>query len=656
MIGRSLRDYVRIARHRALIILLVTIVVVAAVMAITFAQQKKYTAATRFTISQTAVANVGGKTPQAQLDAQLAVLRGAPMQDAVRTQLGFYAPTEVSVEGNSGVVRVETTSPDPAKAAAVAGAYPQLYPTVRAKTAADNYAAQAPALQQQLDQFDTDIADVEAQRTQVHNDSLNQQNDLLERQREIQLLQDKLFKQGGDPASQTNIGYETELTTIRQQLLALQADLDSKDRDFDNTVRPKQALRDQVSQQLDAASLDSAVAQSTKLDVLTAAAKPSSPSSPKPVQNGVLALIGGLILGLVIALFVDYFRDTVDTVDELEGVARPLETLAVIPRYREPGSRVITASEVFAPASAAYHLLRTSIGVEPRGGKGVVIQITSPDPQAGKTTTAVNLAAAFSMAGNRVVIVDADMRRPRVHEMLEVDTDVGLASVLTGDGTGLGRVVVPVQGYELLCVLPAGTLETDPTTILSSSRLGPFFDVLREVADVIIVDTPPILVAPDAAILASHADAVIFLVRAGHTMQRQVRRALDQLHRAHSPLVGTVFNEAPSDELLYRGGYAGYYSDTYTSAANGTGRGRVGSIFGRRKGSHAKTDRAESKSSRSSRSSSSGTTKTASRASSNAAAPPQNGATNGSGATHGAYAGNGKADINAPLPSDNIQA
>ena len=253
----------------------------------------------------------------------------------------------------------------------------------------------------------------------------------------------------------------------------------------------------------------------------------------------------GLLLGCGLAFVRDYFDDSVKTKDMLDRVTG-VSTLGLIPKI-DGHTDLVTVSHPSAPAAEAFRLLRTSVkflGIERQVR---VVQITSPSPGEGKTLVAVNLAVALAQAGDRVVVVGGDLRRPRMEEVLDVPLVPGLTGVLIGDVT-LPQAIQSVAAVPNLSVLPAGHPPPNPSELLSGERARRLIDVLGRTYDVVVIDCPPVLPVTDSLVLGRMADTTLLVTSANKTSKRSLTRAVELLRQVDAPLVGTVLNSLSADE------------------------------------------------------------------------------------------------------------
>ncbi len=217
---------------------------------------------------------------------------------------------------------------------------------------------------------------------------------------------------------------------------------------------------------------------------------------------------------------------------------------------------LVTQAHPKSPPTEAYRGLRTSVQFMALANPTKILQITSPSAGDGKTTTSANIAWIMAEAGQRVVLVSCDLRRPRIHEFFGLQNDVGFTSVLLGEST-LQDALVAVPGQPQLRLLPSGPVPPNPSELLSGAKAHEVFQSLSDLADIVVVDSAPILPVTDAAVLSTHADAVLIVVSAGVDKRRDVVRSVEMLKQINAPIVGTVLNRSPeADSYAYsRYGY-----------------------------------------------------------------------------------------------------
>jgi capsular exopolysaccharide synthesis family protein len=290
---------------------------------------------------------------------------------------------------------------------------------------------------------------------------------------------------------------------------------------------------------------------SVTVDVVAGPLLNPVPVAPRPTRNLVLAGLFGLLFGAGLAVLRDVLDVTVKSADALREVAGA-PVLAVVPfdaaARRAP---LVMAGEPHSPRAEAFRHLRTNLQFVDVDRPIQVMVITSSVPDEGKSTTAVNLAIAFAEASRRVLLIEADLRRPKVAEYLDLEGAVGLSNVLAGQ-VDIDEVLQP-WGEAGLRLLPSGSVPPNPSELLGSRNMAALLERLRLDFDVVVVDTPPLLPVTDAAVLARAADGVVVVTRSGKTPQARIRAALASLRAIDSRVLGCVLNmqKSRSEEGYY---------------------------------------------------------------------------------------------------------
>src|SRR5205085_6880601 len=203
-----------------------------------------------------------------------------------------------------------------------------------------------------------------------------------------------------------------------------------------------------------------------------------------------------------------------------------------------PAQNLVSLSHIGSHITEAYRLLRTNLDFAALDNPVRKLLVTSALPQEGKSTTAANLAVVMAQSGKRVLLVDVDLRRPTVHKLFKVPNHHGLTSLLLG--VARSDEAIQEVGIENLQVLTSGPMPPSPADTLSSQAMSALLDTLAQTFDVVITDSPPVRVASDAVILASHMDGVLLVIAAGTTSKRVARNAFEALQRSSSPILGAV--------------------------------------------------------------------------------------------------------------------
>lgn len=295
------------------------------------------------------------------------------------------------------------------------------------------------------------------------------------------------------------------------------------------------------------------------LKVIEIARDPGRPVKPNRPLLVLVGLGGGLLLGMALALLLDWLDDTVS---DLDDVARHVGAPVVGSILALPGDKadqVANSRErALLPVAEAFRAARTSIEFAGAGEGGRILLVTSCSPREGKTTVACNLAFVLAQDGKRTLLVDADLRRPRVHAVTGVDAAAGLSAVIAGRGRLEDHV--RATRWENLWVLPAGALPPNPAELLGRPAAKALLEQLRGQFDRVVVDSPPVGVVTDAAVLARWVDQVVLVVAAGRTKKHAAAHGAAMLRSVGAPLAGVVVNLVRRDRRSYYGGY--YHHDT----------------------------------------------------------------------------------------------
>jgi len=365
-------------------------------------------------------------------------------------------------------------------------------------------------------------------------------------------------------------------------------------------------LYDGLLQRMKEASLSAGLTASN-IRVVDQADVPVAPASPRPLINLALALMLGLGMGIGMAFIQEYLDNTLKTPEDVQRFLH-LPALGVIPAatangkgklpygYGYGGQKSLqeasrsgnggkgkaqhlelVAAQGNTPLSEAYRSLRTSVLLSTSGRPPRIMLVTSGHPGEGKTTTVVNLSTALTQLGARVLVVDSDMRRPRVGSLLKLPSSpAGLSTHLTGQFT-LDEVVTGTQIPNLFAI-PCGPIPPNPAELLASESMQRFIEEASRKFDYVVLDSPPVLHVTDARILAPQVEVVVLVAHGAVTPHEAVKHARDHLLQANANLIGLVLNNVDFNSVGYdyyyrynrRGyGYGGYgYGSGYSSDEN----------------------------------------------------------------------------------------
>jgi tyrosine-protein kinase Etk/Wzc len=405
---------------------------------------------------------------------------------------------------------------------------------------------------------------------------------------------DELIGSARDQMERTVQGIITTLNDRRASLAQLKTqnagtlmEIPATDAEEAQLTEREEAYRkiaDQLRDEFQKARLAEA-AEVGQVEIVDRAMRPHGTigtSSSRLILFGVLL---GLFAGVGSALVAEHLNTAIRGRDDLETALR-MPGLAVIPKHKLPkpakigvkrfairstpsnGSAaagrstaltVVTASDTRSVAAEAYRTLRTKLLFSRAISDLKTIVVTSPFAQDGKSTIAANLATTFAQHGMRVLLIDCDLRKPTQHGIFHVACEPGLTELLAGEGlvAGTGRRTT-ISGLSLIT---AGTLPPDPAELIGSARMRTLLSTLSDSFDIVVLDTPPVLPVADASILASMADGVLLVVRAGQTDRRAAQLAAQQLKDVDARILGAVLNDPTSQVPRYDAySYAAYYA------------------------------------------------------------------------------------------------
>jgi polysaccharide biosynthesis transport protein len=293
---------------------------------------------------------------------------------------------------------------------------------------------------------------------------------------------------------------------------------------------------------------------------------PSGPFLPRRKRNLNLALIIGLALGVGLTLLFEQLDNSIKTPDDVKDQLG-LPFLGMVPDVNlKTGAQGVRPSPLImkspqSPVAEAYRVVRTNLVFSSAESSGRVFLVSSANPGEGKTTTTVNLASSLALSGARVLAVDADLRRPTMHQHFGVNKAPGLSDLIVGKCQP--SEAVQETRFKGLQVLPCGYVPPNPAELLASPSMRQILIALRAHYDWVLVDTPPILAMADTPILASLVDGLVLVTAADVTPRPAVLRAVDQIHKVNGKVVGVVLNKVNLERNAYY--YSQYYGEYYRS-------------------------------------------------------------------------------------------
>jgi polysaccharide biosynthesis transport protein len=387
----------------------------------------------------------------------------------------------------------------------------------------------------------------------------------------VQSMIDEVNQQVNDRVTGIMIGLDNNLNTEKAALDTLTSEVESaKQKDLEESVRgqpyweEKRTLANLVdfhkilAARIEAEKIDLAIPKTSVVEITTIAEPGKDPVRPNKPLNITLGIIFGLIVGIGLAFFIEYLDTSVKTIDDVER-AFQAPVLGVIPQ--NVGILVEEGPE--SRYAEAYRVLRTNILFARKDEKLTTIVVVSAGAGEGKSTTTLNLATVFAQAGQRVLVVDSDLRRPTLHKVLHVANDLGLTNYLLKQNTL--EEVIQTTSVPTFNFMASGKLPSSSMSILNSVQMQEMIAELKHRYDFVFFDSPPILGVADASVLASEVDMVVQVIQYRRYPQPMNLRAKQVIEKVGGTFLGIVLNNInmSQDESYYY--YSGYYHDDYYS-------------------------------------------------------------------------------------------
>lgn len=517
------------------------------------------------------------------------LLSAESLLSEVSDELGFPVYDDQATAeqiGDTQFVRLTVTHEDPIKAATIANTLVNILiqqneelQSVRYETTEKNYQNRADQAMEQIqilqDQIrNLSVINLEEQIAQVETQINELQSQVTDLEFNISML-DVQFPT--EEQTLQRLRYQAELNEIRPlleqyqeiytnlvvmgepmenenasstQMAQLQRTLDLYEQIYFNSLSSLEAL-------------NLARLQSTPNVVQVEPAPiPEEPYSPKPYQTAALYAAVGLFAMGGIAFLVEYLDDTIKTPEDVQEILGlpVIGLVADMDKSRKSGkdaqNGVFVRNQPRSPISEAFRSMRTSLEFYNIDQNMQVLVIASAEPEEGKTTIAANLAFTLAQGENRVLLLDADLRRPNVHQQLGISNRVGLSDLIRGR-MSFHEVTQISKDLRNLHVITSGSLPPNPADLIASRKMATIIETLRTKYDMIVIDTPPAIVS-DSQILSTKSDGVIFVIRPGKTRAISVKTPLEEFYRVGANMIGVVMNRIPRNRSYYYGGYDYY--------------------------------------------------------------------------------------------------
>jgi capsular exopolysaccharide synthesis family protein len=527
----DLRSYLDVLVRRWRVIAIVTATALVLALGLSLKQDKEYVADSDVLLNQQAGQSIVSSSQEVysnvvnaarNLNNEIKALQANKTRDAVAAAYdGPLDPDDVkikAVDTASDIARFSVRATDPKAAADLVNTYVRVATEFRAEQRTNDLLDKRKTLQGQLDALVQRISQIRQPLTEVEN----------------QLL-------------------------VTPGVPVLEARRDDLTRSLAAQLTPLETTRAEYEQQLEALQLASGLTQTTSSQVLSVAEVPTDPVAPKPVQTGILAVVVGLLLGVVLAFVRDSLDERIRGIEDLERAAPGLPTLAVVPESRETSrSYLAMRDDGMSLVAEAYRSLRTSVKFAGLDRPIQVIQVTSALQGEGKTTTVANLAEALAQGGERVAIVCCDLRRPAIHLHFGQSLTPGFTDVLLRDAP---LATAMRQVSERCFLLPAGSPPPNPSELLSSRRASAVIQALAQEFDVVIIDSTPVLPVTDALVASRMVDAALVVVDTRTTKRKVLHHALERLEQVSAPVTGLVLLGTAGVTYGYGYAYAYAYGD-----------------------------------------------------------------------------------------------
>lgn len=530
----AIQDYIDILRRRWKIIVAILLLAAAGAAAATLLQETTYEARAEVLIRNGSTNQLFPSAPATgnrlvrQSQAEITFLRTDTYREAAAEELGRSADVEISLVNDANVTdsgRISFVSVDTVaeRAAEAAQAYAQAYLDARNRA---------------------DVEDIQRQLDEASSQQANYTAELAALREPIDEL-DRVIAQTNDPTLLESLRVQRTLLTsqLGADVGRVQSNLSQTELTVEQLTEARSIITDQ-----DMTAIISRAAQ-----------VPTSPVSTGWVQNLLIALAVGAVLGVAAALLRESLDNHVHSDDDITSLL-DLPVLGHVGKMSKKESvigLVVNQKEPNIATLEAYRKIRSSVMFMQAEREINVIQVTSPVEGNGKTTVASNLAVAFAQQRQSVLIIDADLRRPQVHKrFLVTGLDRGLSELLAEELPFPDALRLDSETG--VHVLPAGARPDNPSELLGSEAFEWLYKVARSEFDIIIIDTPPVLPVPDSRLVASVADAVILVVDPSTNSKRELTDSAALLNQAGAKIAGVVLNRAPDDR-----GYGHSYGYAY---------------------------------------------------------------------------------------------
>jgi succinoglycan biosynthesis transport protein ExoP len=556
-----------------------------------------YRTSTRFVILR--AASTGYTDYYSYLDYQNMISTYAQLLSSVRLlervsdDVGFTVlPNQANAEqiGETQFVRLTVTHEDPEKAAIIANALVDVLIETNEELQSVRYEATEQNLKNRTDQAMEQMEILQNQIQELSITTLQEQIDEVKNQIDDLQAQttDLEFKIGrinpqfaSEEQSLLRLQYQAELNqaqpildlyqNIYTQLMVMKEPIQNEDVSSTRMAQLERTLG--LYEQIYFSSISSLEtlnltrAQSTPNVVqVEPATAPKTPYTPKPFQSAGIGAAVGLLIVAGIVFMIEYLDDTIKTPDDVKDILG-LPVIGLIAdmgdytkRRSDNGGNVYVFEHPRSPITEAFRSLRTSLEFYSIDSPLQMLIVTSAGPEEGKTTIATNLTTILARENKNVLLIDADLRRPNVHNLMGISNRAGLSDLLRGK-LKMEDIIQTSPVNKNMHVITSGSLPPNPAELIASNRMEAILEELRSQFEVIVIDTPPAIVT-DAQLLGSRADGVIYVLRPGKTRSVAAKTPFEEFQRVGANIIGVVMNRIPKNRGYYYGGYDYYAPGT----------------------------------------------------------------------------------------------
>jgi succinoglycan biosynthesis transport protein ExoP len=514
----ELRQYTAMLRRWLWLILLGTILAAGSAYFVSSMQTPIYQASTTLLINQAPDFRTSDYTAlltsERLASTYAEMITQQPVLDETRDRLGMESPGQslgsISVQPvrDTQLLTVSVEHPSPEWAAAVANMLVEVFAAQNLALQESRYSETKVSLQVELERLQEQIHSIEG-----------------------------AIEDLGDPVPSHRLS----------ELSRLQTDLSSYRQSYTSVLQSYEALRIAEAQSV------------SNVVPVEPASVPVAPIRPRIMTNTVMAAVVGAMVAVGLIFLIEYLDDTVKSPEELARVT-DIPVIGMITDVGKSGEGLPYVAEYpRSPVAEAFRTLRSNIEFSGVNHPIRTLLITSPGPDEGKSTIAANLAVVMAQRGKKVILMDSDLRRPRMHRIMGIPNRIGLSDLFVREPFDLHGVLQPWKTENLL-YMASGGLPPNPAELLGSERMKMIIEKVASESSIVIIDSPPLGIVTDAAVIAAQVDAVLLVIEPKRTPLGAVIHVVDQLQRADAHIIGIVMNGVPvRDAGYYNGYYRGYY-------------------------------------------------------------------------------------------------